>query len=154
MSLQQFAEGTRTHIRRDGCADLVIPGKNRAALLDRAEYRGHVYDGFSDGSLGLCLMYPTKKRWNNARRKLLAVGFVVRQNGDAEGCATFDPANGQQARLALQLAGVKHRRVLSPAQQAQCARLGAIGRARRLPAPIRQSPMATLETEQTAGVGV
>jgi hypothetical protein len=30
-------------------------------------------------------------KWVNARKKLIAAGFTIRQNGDAEGTALFNP---------------------------------------------------------------
>ena len=79
----------------------------------RVEYRSHVYDGFADGRLGLCLLLTTKKRWTWARKKLLASGFTIKQDGETEGCALFDPANPEQVRLAFKLAGIHPRKVLN-----------------------------------------
>jgi hypothetical protein len=41
------------------------------------------------------------------------VGCVIRQDGDTEGCATFDPTNEAQSKLALRLARVKTIRTAS-----------------------------------------
>jgi hypothetical protein len=53
-----------------------------------------------------------------------AGGFTIRQNADNEGTALFDPADEQQARLALATAKVRKRPVTTPAQrQAMAERL-------------------------------
>jgi hypothetical protein len=112
-TIQHFAELHRVKTKRDECGDTIIPGKT-----------GHIADGFVAG-FGICAMESTRKRWGNVRRKLETAGFLVRQDADTEGVATFDPANKQQARLALRLIRVKTRRQMvapSPAQLAVRAR--------------------------------
>jgi len=84
----------------------------------RPEYTSHVYEGFADGRLGVCLMFVTKQKWNRARKALLALGCKVKQDGDTEGCLTFDPANEVQATAVIRFAGLKRRRIASPAQLA------------------------------------
>ena len=129
MDLKEFADKHRVNLTRDGCADGIIPGKQCRDMPKRNEYRSHVYDGFDDGRLGVRLMFATPRKWANARKKIKAAGFVIKQDGFSEGCATFDPADVRQARLALKLAGIKTRRhspAPSPAQLA--ARMAFVGR--------------------------
>jgi hypothetical protein len=132
MDLKTFAEKYRVHTRIDSCGDTIIPGKQFCKDMPTTrqvngrpepivEYRSHIYDGFADGRLGLCLLLATIRRWTHARKTLEAAGFTIKQNGDQEGCALFDPDNPIQARLALKLAGIKTRRHIpnpSPAQLA------------------------------------
>jgi hypothetical protein len=40
--------------------------------------------------------------------------MTVRQNGDDEGAVSFDPANKEQASLAIKLIGARPKRRLSP----------------------------------------
>jgi hypothetical protein len=84
----------------------------------RPEYSSHVYDGFADGRLGVCLMFGTARKWGNVRRALEAVGCQLKQNSDSEGCFIFDPANASQVAAVIKLAGLKVRRTASPAQLA------------------------------------
>ncbi len=106
--IRRFAEKHRLRVRRDSCGHLIIPGKKTATdMPDRMEYRNHIYDGFGGGKLDVCLMFLTPARWTWARKRMDAAGFRIRQNGDTEGCTTFDPENEQQVRLAMKLAGIR-----------------------------------------------
>lgn len=105
-TLTLFATHHHLHIRRDECRDLIIPGRN-----------GHIFDNH-DGRLGVCLMPGTKMRWTYAKRKLIAAGFVLHQDGDDEGTLTFDPPDRDQARAAIKAAGARPKRDLFPAQRA------------------------------------
>jgi hypothetical protein len=40
-------------------------------------------------------------RWNRARAAFIAAGMEITQNGDYEGCATFDPGNATQVKEAI-----------------------------------------------------
>lgn len=93
-----FAEKLRLKVKRDEAGDPIIPGK-----------RGHIYEHDAE-TLGVLLEYPTARRWNWARRKLEAAAFTIWQDGDTEGTALFDPNNQVQAKLALQLVGIKRKR--------------------------------------------
>jgi len=104
MSVADFASRHRLRVRRDECGERIITGK-----------RGHIYE-HSESLMGL-LFAPSKPRmWANARKKLQAAGFVIKQDGDEEGTALFDPCDTQQVALALRLVGVRPKRVPSPAQ--------------------------------------
>jgi hypothetical protein len=88
---------------------------------------GQLYE-YGDGRLAVMVMPdpPRQNYWGFTRAKLLAAGFVVVQNGDGEGAATFHPANPQRAKIAIRAAGVKGKRVISPEQRdRQIARLRA-----------------------------
>jgi hypothetical protein len=50
-------------------------------------------------------MFDTPGKWTNAKKKLLAAGFTVRQNGDTEGTALFNPEDKSQARFAFKITG-------------------------------------------------
>jgi hypothetical protein len=54
------------------------------------------------------------KTWGNFRRNAVALGMVVRLNGDSEGALSFDPANKKLAELALKIARVRQKQPLSP----------------------------------------
>lgn len=115
MEVTCFAEKYRLRSRHDECGDLTIPGKH-----------GHLYA--ADGNrFGICLLdnpsgQPSKgKVLLSRRRKALAAGFVPHQIAEYESIFLFDPANAQQASLAIQLVGAKQRRVLSPETRAVLA---------------------------------
>jgi hypothetical protein len=114
MTIKEFAEKHNLNVRRDSCGEETIPGKPSKA--ERVEDRSHVYD-HGDGKLfGVCLLFASAKRWGNAKRRLLALGSELRQQGDTEGTLLFDPENEGMAKAALREAGVKRRRIPSGAQ--------------------------------------
>jgi hypothetical protein len=117
--LKQFAEQNRFRTRKDGCGNLIMPGKFSAKdMPKRPEYTSHVYDGFADGKLGICLMFTSARKWGYTRRALQALGCELRQHGDTEGCLTFDPANADQLKAVIRFAGLKRIRKASAAQLA------------------------------------
>ncbi len=122
MTIQEFAEVHAVRVKRDGCGDSIIPGRLFDAELgrDRVEYRSHIYEN-GDGRLGVCLLFATKMRWTLAKHKLIAEGFSLKQEGDTEGTLLFEPENAAQARMALKIARVKSRRIMSPKQMASLA---------------------------------
>jgi hypothetical protein len=50
--------------------------------------------------------------------------MTLQQDGDAEGCFTFDSTNLEHIRLAIKLAEVKRKRQVSPEQLAKLASVG------------------------------
>jgi hypothetical protein len=106
MNVEQFAEAFKVNTKRDDCNERIVQGKNGS----------HIFDGY-DNRLSVALMFDTKRRWNTVKRKLESAGITIRQDGDTEGIAIFDPADRKQARLALKLAGIRIRRALTPEQR-------------------------------------
>jgi hypothetical protein len=53
-------------------------------------YGHHVYE-HGAGRFGVMLMFDSARKWSNAKKTLIAGGFAIRQNGDTEGTALFDP---------------------------------------------------------------
>lgn len=37
-------------------------------MPDRREYHAHIFDGFQDGSLGVCLLFDTRREWARGAR--------------------------------------------------------------------------------------
>jgi hypothetical protein len=68
--------------------------------------------------MGVIVMLGRPFVWAYVRKRLIAAGFRVIQNGDWEGAALFDPHNANQARLAIRIIGAKRKRELSEAQRA------------------------------------
>lgn len=107
--IEAFAERNRLRTKLDEFNDPIIPGRY-----------GQIYD-YEDGKRLGVIYIPvepdvTPSNWNRLRTELLAAGCQIKNDGDGEGIALFDPANPKQARLAIRVAGVKRIRALSPAQ--------------------------------------
>ena len=102
--INTFAENNRLKVEKDDCGDAIIPGKY-----------GHIYE-YGSGKLGVCIMSNSGNafRWNRARAAFIASGIDVTQNGDTEGCATFDPENATRSKIAMLHAKVKMKRQVSP----------------------------------------
>ena len=141
MQIDQLAEQHRLRTRRDECNDTIIPGRVGQIYENGAGRLGVLYMPDSDAK-----HEPHPTRWNNRRRKLLAAGCQIKNDGDGEGVALFDPENQAQVRLAIQVAGVKRRRLLSP--DARAAALAGLEKGRR------QRPATALDSIGTAGVVV
>jgi hypothetical protein len=113
MDIQTFAEKYRLRTRRDECGEIIIPGK-----------LGQIYD-CGTGRFGALFMPSGKPRprlWGSVRRKLMAAGFQLLQNGDAGGSLLFDPSDATQTALAIRAVGARRKRVPSEGQLAVLAR--------------------------------
>lgn len=111
--LRAFASRHRLRVRRHpDDATEIISGKS-----------GQIYE-YADGVLAALFMpeAPRPHKWASLRRRFLAAGFTLIQNGDSEGAATFDPSNDAQALLAVKALGIRRRRISSPAQLAAAQR--------------------------------
>jgi len=112
LTIQEFAEQNRVRVRRDSCGDEVIPGKPRNAT--RQEDRRHIFQ--HDGNLfGVCLLLSSARAFGNAMRRLLPLGFIPGQTGDAEGVLLFDPTNSEQAKAAIREMLLQRENVVSTA---------------------------------------
>jgi len=117
-SIKEFAEKYRVRTKRDSCGEDIITGKRVPKdMPKRVEYACHVYD-HGDGRFGLLLLLKTKRAWNNAKKELTAAGFTIKQNGDTEGTALFNPEDQTQAGLAFKLARIRARREMTPEARA------------------------------------
>jgi len=160
LDIKEFAEKHSLKAKQDSCGETFIPGKSfchdtvaaakkriaKGVKREPKDYSSHIYDGFADGRLGLCLMFPHKRRWNSAHREMMAAGFIQRQAGDSGGCYKFDPENAAQVALALSLAGIKRRKRISAAHAAALAK----GRAQFVRAEDKHALIGDVCT-QTAG---
>ncbi len=130
MTIEQFAEKYHIRTHEDECGDTAIfgelweqqPGHSRM-------YGNQIYE--HGGQFALLLMFPVdggsgkSAKWVHARKKLINAGFTVKQDGDAEGVALFDPHEKAQARLALKLAGMRTRQISAERKAALTAQLTA-----------------------------
>jgi hypothetical protein len=72
------------------------------------------------GRLGVMYMSAkakTAEMWNTRRKACMAVGMELHQDGDRDGCLSFNPRNTEQCKLAMQVAAEKKRRIMSQAQK-------------------------------------
>lgn len=122
MTIRDFATQNNLRLRRDSAGDLIVAGRRTADDMPKQrEYANHIYDGFADDRLGVCLSFRSKRKWNATRRTLELAGCLLKQNSDTEGCLTFDPTNAEQVQAVIKAAGLKARRTASPAQLAVLA---------------------------------
>jgi hypothetical protein len=112
VTVPEFAAKHRLKVSRG-----IIPGTHDESQI--YEYSGDE----------LCVMFitpaskpPRTLFWRRYRDAGIAAGMTLRQNGDAEGCLSFDGTNAEQVRIALKHAGVKRKRRASPKQLANLAK--------------------------------
>ena len=115
----------------DGCGDYNLQGK-----------RGQIY-AYGVTTFGVMVVGDSGHYWEKWRRKFLAAGIRVVQNGDWEGAAVFDPDNESQAKLALEAIQATRKRVLSSEHLAILARTGF-----KRPSSVRKTQIATPDVSQ------
>jgi hypothetical protein len=104
--VQEFADRYRLRTRIEADGTKIIPGKF-----------GHLYL-YDKHLFGVMVMpsVPRRQYWGHVRSALRTAGFTLTQDGDGEGCATFDPADDDQSIAAIKAAGIRCKRQLSPEQ--------------------------------------
>jgi len=126
-AIKAFARKHRLRVRLDTCGEVVIPGKPRKE--PRAEDRNHIYE-HGQGMFGIYLQFQTRRKWNFTKKRLLAKGFTLKQDGDTEGTLLFNPET--LAKAAIREVGARIRRPLSPEQLARLHKIGIPGRKKPL----------------------
>jgi hypothetical protein len=116
-----FAEQYRLRTQRDTQGEAFIPCQ-----------RGQIYH-HGGKTLGVLVISEGKARstsrvWKVVRQGLLAAGFTLHQNGDAEGSLLFDARNPQMAQAAIRFMRAKKKRQVTPKM---LEHLGEIGKLRR-----------------------
>lgn len=115
--IHAFAEHNRLRTSRESDGTTVIRGQAGCQLYE-----------YGEGELGLLVFSERHnrrpRRWAAIRKKCLATGMTLRQNGDEEGAFSFDPNNRQQSRLAIKIAGARPKRQLSPEHRAKLLAVG------------------------------
>ncbi len=140
ITLAGFPEQYRLRVKRDDCGEPIINGKF-----------GHLYE-HAAGLLGLVLEEPRIGKCKGRSllirgRMAFTGGFRLHQAGDVEAIFLFDLGNPLQEKLAIGLAGVKRRRVPSPAQ------LETLRRARQALKFYKTSAQRHLQGPRTDGIG-
>lgn len=125
-NLREWADQHRVRVRRSEDGSPHVPGRD-----------GEVYE-YAPGRLGVMVLDSTPRKWGFRRRKCEAAGMATIQNGDFEGTCLLDAANDEQAAVAIDVAHIKRKRVMSEAQ------LEALARAREASPLVRTgSPAAS-----------
>jgi len=110
MTIEEFALKHNLRTKADSCGEaLVILGKPPR----RPEDCSHIFY-FGDGTFGLTLLLASGLLWNNAKKRLLGLGFEVHQDGESDGVLTFDPGNPAHVKAALKAAGILARKNVRP----------------------------------------
>ena len=112
MKVEKFAIIFRLQTSSDESGEPIVAGKY-----------GHLF-AYDDRHLGLMYMPDPKSQrksspagWISRRKLLIAAGFSIVQNGDAEGTGIFGPGNAKQAALAIRLAGCQRTKRCSLAME-------------------------------------
>jgi len=114
LDFKEFAEKKyRVRTRRDSCGEEIITSRNPLR---------HVYDHGDGKRFGVLLLLKTKQQWTYAKRQLLDAGFTIKQNGETEGTALFNPEDPAQVKLAFKLARINPKRVMSESQRLALAK--------------------------------
>jgi hypothetical protein len=111
-TLVGFAEKHRLRVNHDKCHDAVVLGR-----------LGHLYE-HDTHRFGIVLELPADiTRLDNTlrsrKRRAIAKGFVLHQEGDSEAILLFDPTDTNQARLAIRLIQAKKIKKAPPPTDAQ-----------------------------------
>lgn len=98
MDIRAFAKRERLKTRRDEVNEEIIPGRGwklqahrigeEAVLTSRGS---HIYE-HGDGRLAATFLKGTPRTWGFRKRRGLAVGMELHQDGDEEGTLLFDPS--------------------------------------------------------------
>lgn len=132
MTLREFASEHGLKVRRseDGSPEI----RGRVAKSRPGERR---ISSYGSGRLLLSVSNPNQlpedrrlsaRGWGYVKRRCLEAGMSLHQDGDEEGSLSFDPSEPAQADAAIQEAGCRRKRKMSPKQRQQA--LAALERAR------------------------
>jgi hypothetical protein len=127
LNIKEFAAKYHVRTKRDSCGEDIVAGSVRPKDMPaRVEYAAHVYDHGDGKRFGLLLLFQSKPKWTYAKKKLVAAGFTIKQDGDTEGTALFDPENCAQVDVAFRVAHIRVRKELTAERrEALSARLTA-----------------------------
>jgi hypothetical protein len=147
MTLNEFAKHERLKITHDPEDGTVIIRGRRGVC--------HLYE-YGEGLLGVMILPETGTShwWTAARKAFMAAGMQIRQNGDCEGAATFDPQKPEQVKAALKYAGVRRRRGISAAQRESLSKARAMARrANSVETPVAEAVLGARSADQWFGSG-
>jgi hypothetical protein len=109
-TVRRFAKAHRLKFRTDVDGTMIVSGKHGCNIYQADQ-----------GALGVMYFSPFTVKgtgtWNNRRRAGVAAGMLVIQDGEQEGSMQFAPSNPEQVKVAIEIAGLKRKRMMSEAQQ-------------------------------------
>jgi hypothetical protein len=148
LNIKEFAQKYRVNTKRDSCGEDIVVGSIRPDGPARPECASHIYQNDSV-QFGLFLPFRTKTKWTFAKKKLVAAGFTIKQDGDTEGIALFNPEDRKQVRVAFRVGCIRVRQEVTPERrEALIARLNKPKKPKTAPALA-----STLQSEGTFGAG-
>jgi hypothetical protein len=107
-TLAGFAQQHPFRGKLDACHDAIVPGKLGHLCQHDAARFGIVLEAPADST-------RLDNTLRSRKRRAIAAGFLLNQDGDFEGILLFDPADTKQARLAIRLVQAKKiRRAAQP----------------------------------------
>jgi hypothetical protein len=111
-TLKGFAEQHRLRMNSDECHDAMVRGKV-----------GHLF-AHDAGWFGIVLEAPANSTFldntlRSRKRRAIAAGLLLRQEGDFEAILLFEPTDAKQARLAIRLIQAKKIKKAPPPTDAQ-----------------------------------
>lgn len=77
---KKFCEENRIRYALDDCGNPISPSRVRKFSKDHLWWRGT-----DDGTVGVSIERPTPATYNGVKKKLLAAGCLLEQEGDSEG---------------------------------------------------------------------
>ena len=115
--LDKFASTYRLKLIRDP--------DDKTDIIMGNEGHSHIFQ-YGEELLGVMILpdTDTAHRWNSARAAFVAAGMTIRQDGECEGTASFDPENAEQAKLAIRYAKIKRKRTISETQKLRLQEMG------------------------------
>jgi hypothetical protein len=142
MTFDEFAKQNRLQIQSDR--------EDATAIIRGRKGQSRLFE-YGEGLIGVAVMpnARTAHCWNAARGAFAKSGMEIRQDGDQEGTATFDPEYREQVRVALKYAGVKRKRKVSEQERRRLTEMGF----KKPPAPVPRVPqnefVSTVQGEKT-----
>jgi hypothetical protein len=105
-----FAKAHRLKVCTDVDGTMIVSGKHGCNIYEDDQ-----------GKLGVMYFSPSTVKgvgtWTNRRRVGVAAGMLVIQDGEQEGSMLFDSSSLGQAKVAIEIAGLKRKRIMSEAQR-------------------------------------
>jgi hypothetical protein len=100
ISIGRFAERHQVRLKRDGYGDWTVGGKYGDIFVDASYRFGIVFESRSNDER---FDYTLRSR----KRRAIAAGFVLHQEGDFEAILSFDHGNELQVCLSIRLIQAK-----------------------------------------------
>ena len=91
---KSFCNDNRLRYKLDDCGDPISPTRKR-------KFTDHLYWFGSEKHFGVWVARDTKAKYNNLKKKLIALGCILVQDGDAEGTLIVSETNALKVAKTL-----------------------------------------------------